>query len=148
MSWDRLIHLVVGFIVLWLMVGRPLPRLSSLHWGLLVVGCALGTWVPDWDLVLGIQHHRSPLTHSFLPVLLLFVGMKWLKLPLNTLVVGFAAGVSSHLLWDIVFYGDVRWISGGNYDRLFLLINAAVLWLWATTHGRLTEDKGEKKTTA
>ena len=63
--------------------------------------------------------------------------------------VGLALGVASHLLWDIVQYGDVRWIRGGNADRLFLLVNALLLlgfagWWTRRPSGRLptTDNAG------
>lgn len=87
---------------------------------------ALGTWVSDWDLFLGIGFHRSPLTHSALPALLF--GWVVFKYKLSSiLIIGFSIGLASHMLWDIIFYGNVQWISGGNNDRLFLFINFIIL---------------------
>jgi hypothetical protein len=130
MTTDRLIHLIIGFALLWYVMGRPMPKLAPYQWVLLLGACALGTWMPDWDLKFGIGYHRSPLTHSALPAVVLALGVMASRLPLDKLVVGFAIGLASHLLWDIIFYGDVRWIKGGNYDRLFLLGNAIALLVW------------------
>jgi hypothetical protein len=89
----------------------------------------LGTWVPDWDLFLGIGFHRSPITHSALPVILIALFTK----PFSSyaVVVGFGLGVASHLFWDVVEYGNVHWIPGGFLDRAFLVANAGGLVLWA-----------------
>jgi len=90
------------------------------------IAMALGTWVSDWDLIFGIGFHRSPITHSAFPAI--FAG--WIvfrfKLP-SILIIGFCIGLASHLLWDVIDYGNVQWISGGNNDRLFLFINAILL---------------------
>jgi hypothetical protein len=39
---------------------------------------------------------------------------------LQTLVVGYGIGLASHLWWDVLYYGDVRWLPGGVIDRLWL----------------------------
>ena len=113
-------------------------RASWRAWAMLPA-VLLGAWVPDWDLYVGgIGFHRSPLFHSVGPVvvaagLLAVCGLGgWIRGPALR---GLAVGVASHLLWDIVQYGDVRWIRGGNADRLFLLGNAAVLVAWAVLVG-------------
>ena len=107
----------------------------------------LGAWVPDWDLwVGGIGFHRSPLFHSVGPVLVAagLLALFRLRGPLWGLALrAYAVGVASHLLWDIVQYGDVRWIRGGNADRLFLLANAGVLVAWAALAGGQREPPGE-----
>jgi hypothetical protein len=51
--------------------------------------------------------------------------------------VGFALGVASHLFWDIIFYGDVKLIPSGAFDRLFLLLNCLALVGYAS----LKKDK-------
>ncbi|MEE9404011.1 MAG: metal-dependent hydrolase [Algisphaera sp.] len=143
MSKDRFIHFGMGLVVwgafqMWQRrVGRSgatgLEKAEgAAEWaGLtLLPFVALGAWLPDWDLYVGgIGFHRSPLFHSVLPVLVL--GFLLRGISRFALPVGLALGVASHLLWDIVQYGDVRWIRGGNADRLFLLVNAAVLLVYA-----------------
>jgi hypothetical protein len=42
---------------------------------------------------------------------------------LQALVLGYGVGLASHLLWDMVYYGDVRWLPGGGLDRLWLGAN-------------------------
>ena len=122
MTEDRIIHAVVGLLLLALFHIRRRKKGKEL---VVVVPMALlGTWVPDWDLILGIGFHRAPFTHSVLPVLLLW--------PLRqtetgkTVIVGMALGVGSHLLWDTIDYGNVTMIPGGLADRLFLLGNMAI----------------------
>ena len=126
MTIDRAIHLLVGLLLLVVMIVKRKESLKLSDYCFLVFACSIGTWVLDWDLMLGIGFHRSPLTHSVLPWVLVYLGFKKLKLP-NSILIGFAIGLSSHLLWDIVYYGDVRWIQGGNNDRLFLFANSLML---------------------
>ncbi|KAF3978788.1 MAG: hypothetical protein HFP77_00115 [Methylococcales symbiont of Iophon sp. n. MRB-2018] len=125
MTIDRIIHLTVGivFFIIFLKLSKS-PINTRLIIGFIAM--AIGTWMPDWDLLLGIGFHRSPITHSALPALL--VGWLVYKSKLQPiLIIGFCLGLSSHLAWDIVAYGNVQWISGGNNDRLFLFINALIL---------------------
>jgi hypothetical protein len=41
--------------------------------------------------------------------------------------VSFALGLSSHLVLDILQYGDVRWLSGRTLDKAWLAGNAGLL---------------------
>ena len=126
MTLDRFIHLIAGIIFILLFI--KIYNIEINKKGLIYVflSMALGTWVSDWDLMLGIGFHRSPLTHSLLPALIILWAV--FKLKLNPiLLVGFCLGLSSHLFWDIIAYGNVQWIKGGNNDRMFLLINAILL---------------------
>jgi len=126
MSIDRLIHLAVGIAFFAIFLKLSNTRVSPQVLFLGFISMALGTWVSDWDLFFGIAYHRSPLTHSFLPAVLVV----WLVLraKMNTmLIIGFCLGLSSHLFWDIIAYGNVQWISGGNNDRLFLFANSIIL---------------------
>ena len=129
LSGERIIHGLVGlaFWIGYLAYRRP-ARGAGATVGLLAAAL-VGTWVPDWDLMVGIEFHRSPLTHSALPAIL----FAWVTRPISrySLPVGFALGLASHLFWDIIFFGDVRWIPGGAYDRLFLLLNSLGLVVWA-----------------
>ncbi|MGA1599256.1 MAG: hypothetical protein ACO4AU_09410 [bacterium] len=92
-----------------------------------LVPCYLGTVVPDWDItLLGIGAHRNPIFHSCFPYALMammIVCLKWhwAQVP----VYGFGIGLASHLGWDVVFFGDVRWIPQG-YDRWWLMLNALI----------------------
>ncbi len=126
MTIDRFIHLVVGVIFFFGFIKLSNLKLDNrnLFFGLMSMG--IGTWMPDWDLFLGIGYHRSPLTHSLLPAILVGWVIFKSKLPI-ILIIGFSLGLSSHLFWDIVAYGNVQWIKGGNNDRLFLLANSVAL---------------------
>ena len=126
MTTDRLIHLIVGIVFLLIFI-KPLKIKTNKK--ILIyafISMSLGTWIPDWDLFLGIGFHRSPITHSLLPALVLswFI-YKYKFHPI--LIIGFSLGLSSHLFWDIIAYGNVQWIPGGNNDRLFLLVNGVAL---------------------
>ena len=129
MSVERLIHALVG-VAFWIgyLAYRKPGGGAGMKAGLLI-SALVGTWVPDWDLLLGIGFHRSPLTHSALPVVV--VAWSTRSFSRYLIPVGFAIGVASHLFWDIIFFGDVRWIPGGSLDRLFLLLNVLGLIVWA-----------------
>ncbi len=126
MTADRWVHLFAGFVFLIAFLKIAKCKVRSHSMILLLIATGLGTWVPDWDLFLGIGYHRCPITHSFLPVLPVIWLVGKLNLPASV-ILGFAIGLSSHLFWDIVDYGNVQWIDGGNNDRLFLLANAVIL---------------------
>ena len=126
---ERMIHGLIG-MVFW--IGYLAYRKPAFGAGKkvgLLVFALVGTWVPDWDLAFGIGFHRSPLTHSALPVFLVV----WITRSFSRQVipVGLAIGLASHLFWDIIVYGNVQWIPGGSNDRLFLLLNALGLVWWA-----------------
>jgi hypothetical protein len=46
---------------------------------------------------------------------------------MSAIYISFALGLSSHLVLDVIQYGNVRWIPGGTLDRLWLTANAVVL---------------------
>ena len=138
MSDERIVHGLVGLLFCMCFVYLRGQRPDAKSLAVLGAATALGTWVPDWDLMAGIGYHRSPLTHSLIPPLILFVFTRRLKFPYLNL--GFALGVASHLLWDIVVYGNVQMISGGNSDRLFLLSNSLILLGFAAWINRRTKN--------
>lgn len=130
MTPDRQIHLLVGIITLAIVLALTKPEKPFATGLKLSPFMALGTWMPDWDLYVdGIGFHRNPIFHSIVPALV--VGGIFWKYSKLIVPVGISIGVGSHLLWDIVFYGDVRWISGGNKDRLFLFVNGAALIVYS-----------------
>ncbi len=134
MSDERIVHSLIA-VVFWaayLVLGKPACSAGQ-KTALLPVALA-GAWLPDLDLLIGVGFHRSPLTHSFLPVFLASLGMRHFSR--FVIPAGLAIGVSSHLFWDIIFFGNVKWIPGGAWDRLFLLVNSLVLIVWAVQAGR------------
>lgn len=136
MTPDRIVHGIVALVCVAVFLSlRPPPR-PVIGGTLFVVMALLGSWVPDWDLVLGIGFHRSPFTHSALPAFLFAIALNSPRWRYAT--TGLAIGIASHLLWDTVDYGNVVGIPGADADRLFLLGNAVVLViasLWATRLG-------------
>ncbi len=124
MSTERFIHFIIGLVFVAVYIAVANPTLRTRDWLAIVLFSALGAWVPDWDLYLGgIGAHRSPFTHSMLPWIALWIIGRNTSKPA---LVGFALGLSSHLLMDTVIYGDVRLIAGGNNDRIFLVVNAVI----------------------
>ena len=70
MTPDRIIHGLVGVTMCgaYIFLKKPPWNIGE---KLLFTGAGLlGTWIPDWDLYLGIAYHRCPFTHSALPVLI------------------------------------------------------------------------------
>ncbi|HSF30975.1 MAG TPA: DUF5942 domain-containing protein [Candidatus Tectomicrobia bacterium] len=131
-SAGRAEHSLVGIILLmayvWRFVDKRETRLGAVAFFLLaLVPCYLGTVFPDLDItLLGIGAHRNPLFHSALS----FFGLLWLvnrrHVVLQALVMGYGVGLASHLLWDMVFYGDVRWLSSDALGRLWLGANGVL----------------------
>jgi len=122
-SADRIEHSLVGIILLIAYVSvivneQEIKKTASLFL-LALIPCYLGTVFPDLDISLfGIGGHRNPLFHSGLSfvILLFFVWRR--NEVLQALVMGYGVGLASHLWWDIVFYGDVRWIPGGSWGLM------------------------------
>jgi hypothetical protein len=149
MSTARFWHFWVGvaLLIVYLLAksqhleGRILMHPLAL--ALLLPVTYLGTTLPDWDIwLLGIGAHRNPIFHSALPYFLVALGWRlvggdaWLRSPLAVRLataaqVGFVLGLCSHLLLDVVQYGDVRWITGNTWGKLWLAIHGAVLLLIA-----------------
>jgi hypothetical protein len=131
-SAERAEHSLMGIILLMAYVSRFIEtqatRLGALTFFLLaLIPCYLGTVFPDLDIrLLGIGAHRNPLFHSSLSFLVLWCLVKRRGVMLQVLVLGYGIGLASHLLWDMVDYGDVRWLPGGMVDRLWLGANGVV----------------------
>jgi hypothetical protein len=66
-------------------------------------------WVPDIDLIfIGVLHHRSIITHSILPaVLLLLLGRRAGAAPLAGAMIGLAVHLSCDLLSPAVGFGQI-----------------------------------------
>jgi hypothetical protein len=128
-SAERTEHSLVGIILLMAYVSRFVDtqetRLGAVTFFLLaLIPCYLGTVFPDLDItVLGIGAHRNPLFHSSLSFFVLLWLVHRQSVILQTLVLGYGIGLASHLLWDMVYYGNVRWLPGGPLDRLWLGAN-------------------------
>jgi hypothetical protein len=128
-SADRAEHSLVGIIVLMAYVvtlaeKKATPRRAVSIFFLALIPCYFGTVFPDLDITLfGIGGHRNPMFHSSLSffILLFLVGRKHTFLQI--LVTGYGVGLASHLWWDVLYYGDVRWLPGGIIDRLWLGAN-------------------------
>ena len=89
-----------------------------------------GTAISDLDISwFGIGAHRNPIFHSSIFYLLLIAFIRQPRPALVAALTGFGLGLGSHLLWDVVDYGDVRWLPGGAADRLWLLANGLLCFL-------------------
>jgi Domain of unknown function (DUF5942) len=128
-SADRAEHSLVGIILLMTYVSRFVEkhdtRLGALAFFILaLIPCYLGTVFPDLDItLLGIGAHRNPLFHSSLSFFVLLWLVNRQNIILQIVVLGYGIGLASHLLWDMVDYGNVRWLPGGMVDRLWLGAN-------------------------
>ena len=126
----RAVHSFVGLALLLAIafVLRRKSRSSPIPFILYaLVPCYFGTVVPDWDIaLLGIGAHRNPIFHgcfayAFMAMAIVRLKWHWAKIP----VYGFGIGLASHLLWDVVSFGDVRWLPR-EYDRWWLVLNGLV----------------------
>ena len=128
-SADRAEHGFVGIILLMAYIAVREDK-EERPWGtvsfflLALIPCYFGTVFPDLDITLfGIGGHRNPLFHSSLSFFILFYLVGWKGLFFRALVAGYGIGLASHLWWDVLYYGDVRWLPGGVIDRLWLGAN-------------------------
>jgi hypothetical protein len=116
-SPDRVTHYLAGLLVCYWFY-RKWPATGLFKIIKILPFVLLGSWIPDWDWIVGL--HRLPLTHSALPAVMF--------LPLGHVAyVGMCLGVASHLMLDMVFYGNVVGIPGYWADQAFLLANVVVL---------------------
>jgi hypothetical protein len=141
-SADRAAHSLVGIILLMAYVSRFVrkqeTRLGAVTFFLLaLIPCYLGTVFPDLDIrLLGVGAHRNPLFHSSLSFLILWCLVHRRHVMLQTLVLGYGVGLASHLWWDVIDYGDVRWLPGGAIDRLWLSAHGAVCLMPLLIHSK------------
>jgi len=97
---------------------------------LALIPCYLGTVWPDLDIrLLGIGGHRNPIFHSAILYIAIRLAAGGSGPVFRTLTSGFGLGLASHLLWDALDYGDVRWIPGSGADRLWLIGNGLIALL-------------------
>ncbi len=141
-SADRAEHSLVGIILLmayvWHFADKQETRLGAMAFFLLaLIPCYLGTVFPDLDItLLGIGAHRNPLFHSALSFFVLLWLVNRRHVLLQALVMGYGVGLASHLLWDMVFYGDVRWLSSDVLGRLWLGVNGVLCLVPLVLEGR------------
>jgi hypothetical protein len=134
-SADRAEHSLIGIILLMAYVARFVrrqeSRLGAVTFFLLaLIPCYLGTVFPDLDItLLGIGAHRNPLFHSSLSFLILWCLVWHQNVILQVLVLGYGVGLASHLWWDVIDYGNLRWLPGGTVDRLWLTANGLICLL-------------------
>jgi len=128
-SADRAEHSLVGilFLIFFFFLFKEVKESRSQLVGyffLALIPCYFGTAFPDLDIkLLGIGGHRNPVFHSSALFLILFLFFRKKNVLIKTMLVGFGIGLASHLWWDIIFFGDVRWISGGLTDKIWLGAN-------------------------
>ena len=134
-SADRAEHSLVGIILLMAyMVLRAEKKEDQRRavgvFFLALIPCYFGTVFPDLDITLfDIGGHRNPLFHSSLSFFLLVFLIGREQRFLQTLVAGYGVGLASHLWWDVLDYGDVRWLPGGVIDRLWLGVHGSLCLL-------------------
>jgi len=140
-SPDRFIHSLVGIILLmaYLFVladKKDTKAKAGCFFFLALVPCYFGTAFPDLDITFfGIGAHRNPLFHSSLSFFLLWAVIDGKNLPMQAIATGYGIGLASHLWWDILYYGDVRWLPGGLIDRLWLGANGLLCFIWPGRQG-------------
>jgi len=106
------------------------PARAIGFFALALIPSYLGTVFPDLDIRLcGIGCHRNPLFHSSLSFFILLCLVRHQGVFLQTLIIGYGLGLASHLWWDVVDYGDVRWLSGSTLDRLWLTANGILVFI-------------------
>lgn len=155
--WHFWFAIAFFLVYLWLKHRRPESRLllHPLALALAVPLLYLGSAISDWDIrLLGIGWHRNPLFHSAVPYYCL--AYLWRLLGLKSMQsstfgqrlalafhVSLALGLSSHLVLDVIQYGNVHWIPGGGLDRLWLSGNAVLLGLAAWFPPSLPDNSAE-----
>ena len=141
-SADRAAHSLVGIILLMAYVSRFVRKQESrlgavTFFFLALIPCYLGTIFPDLDITfLGIGAHRNPVFHSSASFLVLWSLVYRQSVILQTLVLGYGVGLASHLWWDVLDYGDVRWLHGSAADRLWLGVNGAICLMPLLIHSK------------
>ena len=140
MSSARFTHFIFAIVFLAVyLVGKSkrsteLSGMKSVYLVVTIPVLYLGSAISDWDIsFFGIGSHRNPLFHSSMAYFVLMAVDRWTGLTallpslMGAVYISFALGLSSHLVLDVIQYGDVRWIPGGTLDRLWLTAHAVVL---------------------
>ena len=127
-----LFFLIVYLALLWRRNGaKGIDR--AILFALMFPVLYLGSAVSDLDIaLLGIGGHRNIFFHSALPYAVFALICR--RVTLRTDVLGaaklaFALGLSSHLVLDVIQYGNVVGIPRAFLDRLWLAGNASALLL-------------------
>ena len=142
-SADRAEHGLVGIIMLmgyvYLFVLQQDGRTRAISFFMIaLIPCYLGTVFPDLDITLfGIGAHRNPLFHSSLSFFLLLAVVGGRRTWLQPLITGYGVGLASHLWWDVLYYGNVRWLPGSAIDRLWLAANGVACVVPLMTHRKI-----------
>lgn len=124
--------------------GRTLPA----KLGLFVLCAYLFLWVPDLDLaLLPLLHHRSIITHSLLPgLLLLAFGKKLGAAPLAGGFVGLSVHLTCDMLSPMTGFAQI-WLPApikepiGPLSYLWLAVNAVIGFATASLVARLAFPK-------
>ena len=145
-SADRAEHSLVGIVFVmaysYIFLDKKNSHMGSAEFFLIaLIPCYLGTVFPDLDIkLLGIGGHRNPLFHSCLSYFILFFILGRKSNFFRILVIGYGVGLGSHFWWDIIYYGDVRWIPGGFSDRVWLFINGLLSFIPPRTETKSTRN--------
>lgn len=142
-SADRAEHSLVGILLLIALMAASANNRANFGRAvgiflIALVPCYLGTVFPDLDIwFLGFGSHRNPLFHSSLSFLVLVLLIRGRANWLHILAAAYGVGLASHLWWDVVYYGDVRWLPGGAADRLWLGINGLLCLIMPSSRALL-----------
>jgi hypothetical protein len=139
---ERVLHVVVAVVVLFValrMAGSQMEAPATWRdrallaggWAIAAFVLIFGSWLPDLDWT--FNAHRSPLTHSVVPVLLTVVVLgapgsagAWS----GRFFAAFSLGIGSHLLLDVGQPANVVWIPA-PFDPWFLGGNGLALLFWS-----------------
>lgn len=113
-------------------------RSTTAKVSLFILAAYVFLWVPDLDfLLLEVLHHRSIVTHSILPALVLIVmGWKAGAAPIAGALVGLAVHLSCDMLSPMVGFAQI-WLPEpikmplGPLSYLWLGLNALLAFIWS-----------------
>lgn len=127
-----------GYVPLARRVRGTAGRSTTVKICLFLLSAYIFLWVPDLDfLVLEVLHHRSIVTHSILPALVLIVlGWKAGAAPNAGALVGIAVHLSCDMLSPMVGFAQI-WLPEpikmplGPLSYLWLGVNALLAFIWS-----------------